>query len=74
MTALPTDLESPRAKLIYLYLQTAEGATVEELRDALDIPLITLLPTVDVLHERSLVEVHDEWYVSTPAPPRTDST
>lgn len=73
MTSLPADLESPRAKLIYLYLQSAEGATIEELRDALDIPLITLLPTVDVLHERSLVEVHDEWYVSTPTASRSES-
>lgn len=63
MTTLPSDLSTARAKLVYLYLESTGGATVEELRDALDIPLITILPTVEVLVERSLVEVRDGQYL-----------
>ena len=62
MAQLPSDLSTARAKLVYLYLESTGGATVEELRDALDIPLITILPTVEVLVERSLVEVRDGRY------------
>ena len=35
-TTLPRELQSPRAKLVYLYLSTHGTATLAELQEALD--------------------------------------
>ncbi len=61
---LPETVESPRGKLVYLYLQFHEGATVEELRDGLDLQRITLFSVLKTLEERGVVEQDDEEYVT----------
>lgn len=52
---LPTELESPRAKLVYLYLRTTT-ASVDDLQSELDVPKITLYSVLRTLRERNLVE------------------
>lgn len=61
--ALPDDLRSPRAKLVYLYLKTSRGATVQELQDALNLKKITLYSLLQTLTERDLVQADADAYV-----------
>ncbi|WP_137287266.1 TrmB family transcriptional regulator [Halorussus salinisoli] len=56
---LPTELESPRAKLVYLYLRPA-AASIDELQADLDVKKITLFSILRTLRERGLVEKRDE--------------
>ncbi|WP_227373545.1 helix-turn-helix domain-containing protein [Haladaptatus halobius] len=46
------ELASPRTKLVYLYLNIVEKATVEELHEALGIRYMELYSTLRVLRER----------------------
>jgi predicted transcriptional regulator len=55
---LPTD----RKKLVYLYLREYGAATADELREALDLRLLTLLPILSDLEADALVERRDETY------------
>lgn len=59
-TSMPDELASPRAKLVYLYLTTTQGATIEELQTGLDLPKIALYTIVRTLRERELVEQDGE--------------
>lgn len=56
ISSLPDELVSPRAKLVYLYLATAQGATLDELQTGLDLPKIALYTIIRTLRERGLVE------------------
>lgn len=60
---LPDDLDSPRAKLVYLTLGVAGSATLNELQRTLDVPKLTLLSVLDALSGRGLVEQTDVGYV-----------
>lgn len=60
--SLPRELESPRAKLVYLYLSTRGEATVESLRDGLDLEKITLFSILDTLTSRGLVRKDADTY------------
>ncbi|WP_458205167.1 helix-turn-helix domain-containing protein [Haladaptatus sp. NG-SE-30] len=53
---VPDELVSPRAKLVYLYLTTSQGATVDELQSGLDLPKMALYTIIRTLSERGLVE------------------
>jgi len=53
---LPSGLASPLEKLVYLYVRERDGATVYDLRDALDVPQLRLYPTLATLAKRGLVE------------------
>jgi predicted Rossmann fold nucleotide-binding protein DprA/Smf involved in DNA uptake len=46
---LPEDITSPRAKLVYLYLDVTETATVEDLQACLDMRKIDLLSVLNTL-------------------------
>lgn len=63
MDAIPTDLRSPRAKLVYLYLRNSGGATVEQLARALDMQKIALFSVLKTLRQRGLVDRDREQYV-----------
>jgi len=52
---LPGELDSPCAKLVYLYLSTRGEASVERLRDELGLEKITLFSILDTLSSRGLV-------------------
>ena len=53
---VPRDVQSPRAKLVYLALATGGEATVEELQAALAMTKLTLYGVLRALVERGLVE------------------
>jgi predicted transcriptional regulator len=55
---LPTELESPRAKLVYLYLQSG-AASIDDLQSDLEVKKITLFSILSTLRERDLVEKQD---------------
>lgn len=59
---LPGDIESPRAKLVYLYLDTASPASIDDLQSALDLQKITLYSILRTLRERELVEKRDSQF------------
>ncbi len=59
-TAIPDELASPRAKLVYLYLETTRSATFNELQTGLDLPKMSLYTIVRTLRERELVEQDGE--------------
>jgi predicted transcriptional regulator len=52
---IPDALDSPRTKLVYLHLATGGGGTVEEVRNALGIELISLYPVLNTLTSEGLV-------------------
>lgn len=53
--AVPADLASARAKLVYLYLRMRGEADVEEMSSDLGLPLITLCDLLDTLEDRGIV-------------------
>ncbi|MCD2203510.1 helix-turn-helix domain-containing protein [Halobacterium sp. KA-6] len=61
---LPTGVESPRGKLVYLYLSTNESATLDELHGELDVPRITLYSVLKTLRNRGIVEQDGDSYVA----------
>ncbi|WP_423744563.1 helix-turn-helix domain-containing protein (plasmid) [Haladaptatus sp. SPP-AMP-3] len=60
LAPLPDELDSPRAKLVYLSLATTGGATLDELQTGLDLPKITLYTIIRTLRERGLVRQDGE--------------
>lgn len=60
---LPTGVESPRGKLVYLYLDSEESATLAELHEELDVPRITLYSVLKTLRGRGLVREDGDRYV-----------
>lgn len=57
---LPPSLSSALGKLVYLAIRQRRETTVVELRDALDVPQLTLYPTLDALAAAELVEREGE--------------
>ncbi|GAB3684951.1 hypothetical protein GCM10028857_14640 [Salinarchaeum chitinilyticum] len=64
LEAPPDELESPRAKLVFLTLSIAEPATLAELHETLDVPKLTLLSVLDALAGRELIERTDDGYAA----------
>lgn len=62
--AMPTDVESPRGKLVYLYIDTVGEASLDDLVDGLDVQRITLYSVLKTLQERGLVERDGDRYVT----------
>lgn len=52
---LPSALESSNSKLVYLYLNTTEQATVTDLQSALDMKQLALLPVLGTLADEGLI-------------------
>jgi predicted transcriptional regulator len=61
----PDSISSPQAKLVYLYLDGAPGATVDELHERLDLPRLSLFPVLDTLQSYDLVSRDGETYVAS---------
>ncbi|SDR26291.1 MarR family transcriptional regulator [Natronobacterium texcoconense] len=53
---LPAELESPQAKLVYLYLEATDGATATDLTDGLAMKKIAILSVLNQLSSEGLVE------------------
>lgn len=59
---LPPELQSPRAKLVYLYLRTNERATVGEMATSLGMKKISLYSILKTLRKREFVQQRGEEY------------
>ncbi len=64
--SLPIDLDSMGSKLVYMHLHYASEATVQELRNTLNIPTISIYPILNTLREKGLVERKGNQYVCIP--------
>jgi DNA-binding MarR family transcriptional regulator len=64
LTTIPDGIESPRAKLVYVYCSVTDGATTEQLCDNLSITRLTLYPIIESLEKRDLIERDDDQYVA----------
>jgi predicted transcriptional regulator len=62
-TDLPDQLDSSGAKLVYFYVNKTEGATIEELQDALDMKKVTLYSLLQTLTDHGLIEKTENTYV-----------
>jgi DNA-binding IclR family transcriptional regulator len=62
-STVPGELNSPRAKLVFLYLSTHEGATIEELGERLGMKKITLYSILKTLRKQGFVEQETDRYV-----------
>ncbi len=60
---MPTEISSSTGKLVYLYLDLVDGATVAELEAALDLDGLTVFGVLDALREKSVVERRGRRYV-----------
>ncbi|MDG5820040.1 MarR family transcriptional regulator [Natronococcus sp. A-GB7] len=60
---LPTEIESPQAKLVYLYLEASGGATASDLNEVLAMKKIGVLSVLNCLTEEGLVEKNGADYV-----------
>jgi DNA-binding MarR family transcriptional regulator len=64
LATVPDGIESPRAKLVYVYLNVTDGATTDELCENLSITRLTLYPILESLKDREYVEREAERYVA----------
>ena len=62
---LPEGLESPRAKLVYLYLESSDGATLAELQRALGLNHLSLYGILRTLRRRGFVDQDGDRYLPT---------
>ncbi|WP_254273752.1 ArsR family transcriptional regulator [Haloarcula marina] len=67
-------VESPRAKLVLLYLDERGPATPREIADALDLPRLIVLEALEVLGDEGLVtqDSADRMHVATHVQSKTD--
>ena len=61
---LPDDLTSPEAKLVYLYIDAAGGATVDDLNETLAMKKMSILSVLNSLSGEGLVEKFGDEYVA----------
>ncbi len=53
---LPPAISSPQAKLVYLYLEVAGEATVDDLRATLELNKLSILSVLSSLRSESIIE------------------
>lgn len=63
--ALPPELQSPRAKLVYLYLTTNGHATVAEMGDSLGMKKMSLYSILKTLRKQDMVARDGDAYALT---------
>ena len=66
--SLPATIQSPRGKLVYLYLATAGEATADELAASLDLSGLCCYAVLRTLTDRGLVIQRDGTYRPAPDP------
>lgn len=59
---MPTELRSPRAKLVYLFLSVHGTATVSELQASLNMKKISLYSILKCLEQQQLISKNGEQY------------
>jgi DNA-binding MarR family transcriptional regulator len=60
---VPPAIASPRGKLVYLYLATHGGVTVDDLQDGLDMTKLSLFSILQSLQKKGLIERERDRYV-----------
>jgi len=60
--ALPSELQSPRAKLVYLYLTTNGDATVSEMGESLGMNKLSLYSILKTLRKEGMVACEGDTY------------
>lgn len=63
--ALPEDLETSEAKLVYLALSSTPAETVDDLQNALDMQKLSLFQLLSTLSSAGLVESDDHGRYTT---------
>ena len=63
--ALPPELQSPSAKLVYLYLTTSERATVSDMCESLGMKKISLYSILRTLRKEGLIDRDGDAYTLT---------
>lgn len=61
-STIPAEIDSTGSKLVYLYLDTAGDATIDELQSALGMKQLALFPVLDTLSTEGLVTRDGERY------------
>ena len=56
ISPLPSDLDSSEAKLVYLYIQATDGATVDDLNETLVMKKMAVLSVLNSLSSDGFVE------------------
>ncbi|MUW15170.1 TrmB family transcriptional regulator [Halorubrum sp. CBA1125] len=59
---LPPELQSPRAKLVYLYLTTNGDATVSEMGESLGMKKLSLYSILKTLRKEGMVACEGDTY------------
>ncbi len=62
---LPPELQSPRAKLVYLYLTTNDSATVADMCDSLGMKKISLYSILKTLRKQGMIDRDGDAYTLT---------
>jgi len=60
---VPEGLTAAESKLVYVFLAASDGATIDELTDALEISKISLFPVLRTLIERDMITRDGSAYV-----------
>ncbi|WP_394295653.1 MarR family transcriptional regulator [Natronorubrum sulfidifaciens] len=60
---VPDTLDSAHAKLVYIYLEATDGATVEELGATLTMQKLSILSVLNTLSSAGIVEQDGDEYV-----------
>lgn len=60
--SVPADLDSARAKLVYLYVALNDGATADEIQSHLDLSRGTVLSITGTLRDEGHLERTDDGY------------
>ena len=60
--SLPGELESPRAKLVYLFLSMNGTVTISELQESLDMKKIALYSVLKCLEKEDLIAKNGDSY------------
>ena len=61
--SVPSELTSPRAKLVYLFLSANGETTLSELQSALNMQKLSLYSILSTLRERELIDQQAERYI-----------
>lgn len=63
---IPPSINTPGAKLVYLYINTATATTIEDLQTGLDMKKITLFSILDTLKSADLItKTENQYQVAT---------
>jgi len=65
--SVPPELTSDGTKLVYLYLQVSGESTLDELNQSLEMKSISLLPILNTLVTKDLVDREGNYYLPTAA-------